>query len=107
MSDVGQPASPRERRLAAQARTVLARLAQKPVSVIATSTSDKVEVTATVMPATPSSMPLLRRSPITLRERDNRQMKNRLIGNSRPLTTCTPTSSEMTGTPGTIATKCS
>ncbi len=46
----------------------------------------------------------MRRSPITCSERDRRQMKNRLIGSSRPLTTCTPTSSEITGTPGMIAT---
>ena len=46
----------------------------------------------------------MRRSPITLRERDRRQMKNRLIGSSRPLTTWTPTSSAITGTPGIIAT---
>ena len=46
----------------------------------------------------------MRRSPITWAERESLQMKYRLTGSSSPLTTCTPTSSEITGTPGIIAT---
>ena len=40
--------------------------------------------------------------PSPANERDRRQMKNRLIGSRMPLTTWTPTSSEITGTPGMI-----
>ena len=42
--------------------------------------------------------------PSRARSATRRQMKNRLIGSSSPLTTCTPTSSEITGSPGIIAT---
>ena len=77
---------------------------QSPSTVTATRMIDSVEVMATVMAARPSSVPRLRCSPMSLWLRDRRQMKKRLMGSSRPLTTWTPTSRLMTGMPGMTAT---
>jgi glucokinase len=97
-----------DRRSAAggRARSAIAagRLIYSPATVTITSPIESAEKTAAVTPVARSSSPRVRCSPIRCAERASRQMKHRLIGSSSPFTTCTPTSSEITGTPGIIAT---
>ena len=79
MKQMGRPTSSE-----ARARFTEIRLHER---LAITSVIDRHERTTAVTPAPASSAPLLRRSPITAADRDSLQMKNRLIGSSRPLTT--------------------